>query len=674
MAAVPSAPSEPQQALDLLSGLAVALGHDVDVDFLLAELASGVRRTLDADRVSLLLLDEAGRLSPALAVARQHNDDLWQRFRSMPPIALDALPGGRQALGKGRVLVIEDASTSALIPASWQRAFELDSLAIAPLLIDDVPGGLLAVEYSQSMPFSSTQLALLEGMAGLAGIALAARRRRSQAQRVETVSAAVRAMGGVHTTRAVAEHALAGLLEAAGLAHGLFALVDGDTLEVVAARGPELPEPGRYAVTVLPAELVASCRHAWADDPRALVSADLAGTSYTVLPVTASSRVTAFVVLPVASLPYDVAGELQLLADATATALQAVDVAADLDWHRRALTLLASPTAPVDSVVAGIRALLVDAGVDSPRVVVDKTAARTTGLAPAAGDVARQLTRWRRPDATPVAVRIGDETAVPLQADGHVVGALLSQSPLSSNASTGQLVSVLGDAVGRAIARQRTGELEHVAVDAASHAAVASRAYREAGQILGLLANHLHLDAAGSGRGTAAEALLGQARRLLRDATEVLAPEAAPQADLRTALVALGKQSYAHGGPDTLVRQLGRAPSVDAAVQVAVVRAVQRLLALLREARAVAAAVSIDVDIDVVVTVLADELVTATVEPAGSGVFAAARDARAWLSPVGGSLEISHGDPGHRFVVRAPAGAHQPAHTAQRGESTTARP
>src|SRR4051795_2176404 len=120
-------------ALELLSGLVVALGHDVDADFLLAELASGVRRTLDADRVSVLLLDDEGQLTPALAVARQHNDDLWQRFRTMPPIALDALPGARSALANGKVLVIEDASASPLIPAAWQRTFALGSLAIAPL-------------------------------------------------------------------------------------------------------------------------------------------------------------------------------------------------------------------------------------------------------------------------------------------------------------------------------------------------------------------------------------------------------------------------------------------------------------------------------------------------------------------------------------------------------------
>ncbi|MDT7538096.1 MAG: hypothetical protein QOI82_1681 [Actinomycetota bacterium] len=43
----------------------------------------GVRHTLDAERVSVLLLDDDGRLTPAVAVARQHNDELWQRFRML---------------------------------------------------------------------------------------------------------------------------------------------------------------------------------------------------------------------------------------------------------------------------------------------------------------------------------------------------------------------------------------------------------------------------------------------------------------------------------------------------------------------------------------------------------------------------------------------------------------
>src|SRR4051812_4598232 len=207
--AAASAYAAHDEALDLLSGMAVALGHDVDLDFLLAELATGVRRTLDAERVSVLLLDDDGLLTPAVAVARQHNDDLWQRFRRMPPIALDALPGARAALAHGKVIVIEDASVSPLIPTAWQRAFGLGSLAVAPLVVADEPAGLVAVEYGDiAAPFTGTQLALLEGMAALAGVALRAGRQRSHVQRLEELRFAIGTMDGLRSERAVAEHAL----------------------------------------------------------------------------------------------------------------------------------------------------------------------------------------------------------------------------------------------------------------------------------------------------------------------------------------------------------------------------------------------------------------------------------------------------------------------------------
>ena len=112
--------------------------------------------------------------------------------------------------------------------------------------------------------------------------------------------------------------------------------------------------------------------------------------------------------------------------------------------------------------------------------------------------------------------------------------------------------------------------------------------------------------------------LLDQARRLVRDATEALAPTTTRQPGLRTALSSSAMQLCAHGGPQTVVRQSGRVPVLDPATQVAVVRATQRLLALLR-------------------------------------------DARAWLSPIGGSIEMSHDHPAHGFVLRAPTGTRRPA-------------
>jgi hypothetical protein len=665
------APLAHEHALELLKGMAVAVGQDVDVDFLLAELASGVRQTLDADRVSVLLLDDADRLSPAVSVARQHNDDLWQRFRRMPPIALDDLPGARRALSQGNVLVIDDASASPLVPVAWQRTFQLGSLAIAPLRIDELPAGLVAVEYAQvAGPFTTTQLALLEGMAALAGISLRGGRQRSQAQRVVSLSGLVRTMAAARTTRAVAEQALPALLETAKVSHGLFATLSRDMVEVVAVRGPQLPEPGRYPIANLPAGLAACCHDAWAVDPRVPVGIDVDGSAFTVLPIAGSKAPTAMVVLPVAAtkLPHDVTADLQLMADTTAMALHAVRLTDDRDWHRRALVAMTTrslaPATPggVASAVEGVLVLLADLGAGPSRVVVDRALARATGLMPAPAEVARKLTRWRRPSDPGRPATAGAESVVPLRSDGQVVGALLAQ-PDNASARTGRVdivTAMLGDILGRAAALEQIDELQHAAADAAAHRAVAVRAYREAGQVLTSLTDHLRASKVDPSLASA-RLLAEQARRLLRDATEALAPATARQPSLRTALASGAKQVFAHGGPGTVVRQSGRLPALDPSVQVAVVHATQRVLAVLREARAAAATVHIEAgDREVTVSVRADDLLTAPLDTAGPGTLANLRDARAWLSPVGGSLEIVHDDSVNRFVVRAPAGSRRP--------------
>jgi GAF domain-containing protein len=652
-------------ALDLLSGMAVALGHDVDLDFLLAELATGVSRTLDAERVSVLLLDDDGRLTPAVAVARQHNDDLWQRFRRMPPIALEALPGAREALAQGKVLVIEDASTSPLIPTAWQRTFALGSLAVAPLLVDEEPAGLVAVEYGDAAArFTPTQLALFEGMAALAGVALRAGRQRSQTQRLEHLASSIGALAAVRTARGVAEHALTAVLDVARVDTGLFATLSATAAEVVAVRGSQLPEPGRYPLTALPESLVSTCLRTWAEDPHALAAVELDGRQLAVLPIGAPAA--AVIVLPLVSslLARDVVGEMQLVAAAAAVQLRSARLADEREWHRDVLFLLATAshqvgvTESLPGLVDQLCGLLAVVGVAAPRVVAERGVARKTGLPPAQADVARLIARWRRAGGRAAQASTGNDVALPLYADGRVVGALLvaTVAPVEMSARAAQLVVLLGALLGRASALQDARGLELRVADAASHTAIATRAYLEAGQLLGLLSNALHTGRVDGSSPAGAAPLLLQVRRLLRDATEVLAPAAAPQADLRVALTALTRQIRAHGGPETVVRALGRAPVLDAAGQVAVLRAVQRILALLRELRAVAATITIERSAgDVVLTLRTDELIAAASD--GPGLLATRRDVRGWLEPVGGTLEVSYDGPVHCFVVRAPGRA-----------------
>jgi hypothetical protein len=661
----------PGHALELLSGLAVALGHDVDVDFLLAELASGVRQTLDADRVSVLLLDAADRLSPAVAVARQSNDDLWQRFRQMPPIALGDIPGARQALAQGKVLVIDDASASPLVPPAWQRMFELESLAVAPLIVADRPARLVAGGYAhQSRTKTPTHLALLEGMAALAGIALGGARQRTQLQRTELIAGLIRNMASARTPRAIAEHALPVLLETAGVAHGLFALLGSDDVDVIAVRGVHLPEPGRYALTALPVDVVARCRTTWETEPRLPVAAELDGRMVVIVPITGVRQTaTALVLLPVdlATLSYDVIADVQLIADATAMALYAVRIAQDREWYGRLAAAMSTATSAlvrprgVATVVSEVQDLLSELGLGGSRIVVERAVARATGLPAAPADVALQLAKSRRPRSTLVST--GEESGPALRADGGTVGAVLWRGgpPVALSARAELVLALIADVLARAAARERRDELERNVAVAEARTAVAARAYREAGQVLKALSDELRGAVRGDQRLASARLQAEQTRGLIRHATEALAPTTARQPSLRTALTSQAELVYAHGGPETVIRQAGRLPSLDPGVQVAVVRATQRVLSLLREARAAAAVVHVDVDgSDVRVSIRAEALLSAGHEAAGASVLTSLRDAQAWLTAIGGSLEIVHDGPVSRLVVRAPAGSRRP--------------
>ncbi len=642
-------------ALAVLSGMAVALGHGVDVDSLLADLASGVRRSLDADRVSVLLLDDHGRLSPAVAVARQQDEGLFQRFRQMPPIALDDLAGAREALAAGRAIVIDDAQSSPLVPTSWQRAFSLASLAIAPLSVDDEPGGVLVVERpSASAAVTPTHLALLEGMAALAGVAVTRLRHSTAANRVERVAAAFAAIRAARTPRAVAEHALGAMLETVKVSHGLLALLDDDTAEVVAVRGVGLPEPGRYPMTAVPAELLTTCRDAWDSPVRRPVGVTVGASRYVVVPVPSEGRLTALAVLPVpAPLPVAVAEELALLADISGLALRTLRVTGERDWFHaaaRGTVDRADDGTRSATAVELARRLLAAADVQLTRVVADRGIARATGLPAATGAAARVLTRWRRTARAPKPAAAGSETAVAVVVDDRPAAALLVRLPPDRQLDDERIevaARLVGGAVAADLAHHARAELERATAESEARAAVAERCYREAGKVLALLQDHLKSPAAHEPRMVAAcRVIADQARRLVRDAATALAPTGR-NPRLRAALVALTDQMFAHGGPEVVVRQAGRLPILEPAVQVALLRATRRLLVLLRDARVPAASIHLEVRGRVIAATLrTEQLLDVSPEPTGSGLHAAVRESRGWLHAVGGEVEVASTHPG----------------------------
>ncbi|HEU0131965.1 MAG TPA: GAF domain-containing protein [Mycobacteriales bacterium] len=118
----------------------------VQTDTVLAAGCRLARDVLGVRRASVLVLDEPGRLVPAVSVAREDHAELWQRFRRMRPIALDVTPAVAAVLTEPRVVVVPDAARSGLVPEEWRTAFGLTSLAIAPLHVEGRPWGVLVVD------------------------------------------------------------------------------------------------------------------------------------------------------------------------------------------------------------------------------------------------------------------------------------------------------------------------------------------------------------------------------------------------------------------------------------------------------------------------------------------------------------------------------------------------
>ena len=652
----------PADALALLSGVAVALGDGVAADALLAELAAGVRRVLDADRVSVLML-EHDRLTPAIAVARQHDDELWQRFRRMPPIPLPELPGAREVLRSSDIVFIGDASAHPLIPEFWQRQFGLSSLAIAPLHVRGEPAGALVVEHGHSPLFEPRQRTLLEGLAALAGVALNGVRDAAAARTTDGLTALADAIGTARSPRAVAEQALACLLDTVGSAHGLVALYHGDDVEVVAVRGAGLPEPGRYELANVPDDVVDRCRAAWTTDIHALVQASVGGNPLTFVPIASGTTLLAIAVLPaIEPLPRRARSEVLLIASTAALALRAIRIDAQLGWLHRALAAVGSDSRDIEALVVAASGLVSDDGSRLVDVVAaDRALARATGLSAPRRELTRQIARWRRSSHQLSPAQVEEGTAVPLVADGRVFGALVVH-PVRDAVRLTTAAELLGAAICRCVERQRGDELTRAVAEADAHRLVAARCYTETGQLLGRLNEQLTAAAATDRRTSAnARVLVDQACRLVRDAAAALNPGVARQPTLRAALASIAEQVYAQGGPQATVRQIGRMQPLKPATHIAVSHAVRRILGFLRAERAALAVVHLEaVNDEVTVRVRAGDALGVEDVVDGSGLHAMLRDARAWLSPVAGRLEHSVGSGEWRFLLTAPAGVRRP--------------
>src|SRR4051794_28490812 len=91
-------------------------------------------QVLDADRATILLLDQQQRLVPAASDGRVYDPEGLARFREMPPVSVAEVPRALEVLSRPQAVAIPDVAQSPFIPADWRDAFGLTSLLLAPIV------------------------------------------------------------------------------------------------------------------------------------------------------------------------------------------------------------------------------------------------------------------------------------------------------------------------------------------------------------------------------------------------------------------------------------------------------------------------------------------------------------------------------------------------------------
>lgn len=508
----------PLSAAAALRDVAIGVSSTTDLDRVLERVVRVTLDALPAERATILLLDNAGGLSPSVSVARRDDVEAWTRFQEMPPITVASVEID-QLFQQDRAVAVEDAGQSALVPPEWRAAFGLESLAIAPMLVGQTPCGALVVDYPRDRLFDAGQLQLLEGIA--AATAAAVRNARDYREALTRSEALERAMqvasvcNAAATTHEVLEAAMRGMAEACAAVSCSLNVLDADHagFTTLAAFGSGQPVPGNHAISDYPDSYREALQSRWARDADEVVVIPADGLAVPSLlppsePVVARAlavpfgerrRVHGFALLGLPGghtvTPLErrvvsaVGGQVWLaverarLADRSAQRPRYTET-----LHRVAAAVALSPdiAAVVEQLVPVVREL---AGAELIDVLIsDRRAARLFSAGIPRGEMATQVRRWRH-QAHRTPVEVGGLLAVPLMLDGGVVGALRARvlpdrPPEDAAECLTTLASTLAELVSRTSLQARIVESERDLAVAQERQRIAQELHEGVGRLL----------------------------------------------------------------------------------------------------------------------------------------------------------------------------------------------
>jgi GAF domain-containing protein len=155
------------EQLELSADISRAIASTIDLDQTLRLVAQNLARLVDASLCQIALYEEDREGWYGAAASDQ--EDLWRRQRgerSEPSFLFDVLD-------RGEPVVIEDASSSERVGATYKRAFGVKSLLALPLVADGQPiGAAVLAERDRNRSFTPEEVQRAQGLALQAAVAI----------------------------------------------------------------------------------------------------------------------------------------------------------------------------------------------------------------------------------------------------------------------------------------------------------------------------------------------------------------------------------------------------------------------------------------------------------------------------------------------------------------------
>lgn len=159
----------------LLLEIANAINSTLELDRILKEVAIRAARACQADRCTVLLLDENGEnLHPIMSqFASGEADTEWQLFKEARyPRRVEGVPEAVKVIEERRPLFIPDARISS-IPRQWIEPFDVRCLLVVPVISRERVVGLMALDRSEvGSAFADEQVKMAMTIGGQAAVAI----------------------------------------------------------------------------------------------------------------------------------------------------------------------------------------------------------------------------------------------------------------------------------------------------------------------------------------------------------------------------------------------------------------------------------------------------------------------------------------------------------------------